>query len=199
MIAADRALWRERFDALGRFWSVGNILLAGGVAMAIVSGFSYYRGKSTAEAMGLLAANAVIRKSLADSSKAIEQRIDARYQSIAFAERASANARAIHQTARAKITLVSDTVVRIDSVLVDVPREIVREIAASDTLIAKQDVQLTLLTAQLRDLTADRDVWRHRALLDEEQIKRARPSRFGFRTGAAVGIITVVAIAAATR
>lgn len=173
------------------------------VASLIVAGVGYCTGQSHGEQIAREAATSTIRAALADSSQAIEARVNARYQAIAFAEKSRAAASDIHQQARTKIRVVSDTVLQVarvtDTVTVDVPREVVRLVQASDSLIAKQDTQIVLLTAQVRDLSADRDVWKHRALLDEDALKHARPARFGFKTGAIVGAGAVIALASLLR
>lgn len=195
MNAADGIARVLRYDEWRHHLNVGNVFLACGAALAIVAGFSYCQGKSTGEAIARESAIAVMRLAIADSSKVIEARVDARYQAIAFQDKAVAAARDLHTTSRDKIRVVSDTVLSVvratDTVRVDVPVEVVRAIQASDTLIARQDSLMALLRVQLADVTKDRDVWQHRALLDESAYSKARP-RFGIRTGVALGILATI-------
>jgi hypothetical protein len=190
MNAADRNRWRNTVDRVGDFVGRFQLAIMLAACVLLVGYCAGFHGRRS----GRDEAAAVMRAALADSSRVIEQRVDARYQAIAFAENASANARAIHQTARTKITVVSDTVVRIDTALVEVPREIVKVIQASDSVIATQDVQIDLLTAQVRDLADDRDVWKRRAMVDETELRHRSSSRFGMKSGFVLGVASVAAV-----
>jgi hypothetical protein len=203
MTAADRFRVNEFLDAGAAFVKRFNVALVAIIVLAGAGVFLWHSAKAEGERIGRGAAESVMRAMLADSSRVIESRVDARYQAIAFAEKAQTAAAASHQTARAKIVLVSDTVVQVnrvtDTIAVSVPREIVQEIAASDTLRRADSVAIALYRAQLLDVSKDRDVWQRRALLDEDALKRMRPSRFGFKSGATVGAIAVVAVVSLLR
>jgi gas vesicle protein len=203
MTAADRFRRMSRYDDWSHYLSLTNVLLVGGVTMLIVAGLTWRSGKAAGEAIGRGAANAFIVHALADSSRGIEAREVARHEAIHFAERAEQNARAIHQIAREKIRLVSDTVIAVvrstDTLRVDVPREVVTVIQASDSLHRADSTAIDLLHAQLADVSKDRDVWKHRALLDEDELKRVRPSRFGMKTGAVIGAVAVLAVGSLLR
>jgi hypothetical protein len=203
MTAADRARVNEFLDAGAAFVRRFNVALVMIIIVAAAGVFLWHSAKAEGERIGRGAAESVMRAMLADSARVIESRVDARYQAIAFAEKAQAAAAASHQTARAKIVLVSDTIVQIarvtDTIAVSVPREIVQEIAASDTLHRADSIAIALFRAQLVDVSKDRDVWQHRALLDEEALKRVRPSRFGFKSGAIVGAVAVVSLVSLLR
>lgn len=203
MTAADRFRVNEFLDAGAAFVKRFNVALVAIVVVVAMALFLWHSAKAEGERIGRGAAESVMRAMLADSARVIESRVDARYQAIAFAEKAQTAAATTHQTARAKIVLVSDTVVRIarvtDTIAVSVPREIVQEIAASDTLHRADSVAIALYRAQLVDVSKDRDVWQHRALLDEDALKRARPSRIGFKTGAVLGAASIIALASLVR
>lgn len=171
--------------------------------VGVVVLLGYCAGKSSGASDARTHVADSVRQVLADSSHAIEVRLTARQAALDFAQQASEAARAIHQPARAKIRVISDTVLSVvretDTVRVEVPREVVREIQASDTRHAADSVRIDLLTLQVRDLSTDRDTWQRRALLDEDVLKRSRPSRFGFRAGAIVGAVSIVALASLIR
>lgn len=203
MTAAQRAAWNARVDVVAAFISRCNAALVV-IAIALVIGVYLYRSaKSEGERIGRDAVHMVIVAALADSSRVIEARLGARRDSIDVAAMVSAAAREIYIPARAKIVLQSDTVVSVvrqtDTLRVEVPREIGQVIQAGDSLHRADSSQIVLLRAQLVDVTADRDVWKHRARLTEQALKDARPSRFGFKAGAALGAVSVVALVSLLR
>jgi hypothetical protein len=112
MTAADRFRVNEFLDAGAAFVKRFNVALVAIVVVVAMALFLWHSAKAEGERIGRGAAESVMRAMLADSSRVIESRVDARYQAIAFAEKAQTAAAASHQTARAKIVLVSDTVVQ---------------------------------------------------------------------------------------
>jgi hypothetical protein len=198
--AADGIARVLRYDAWSKYLTTLNMTV---VAILLVGGVGYCSGRSNGEQIGRQAVSAVIRTALADSSRAIEARVDARYQALAFAEQARTAASDLHTAARQTIRLVSDTVVSVvratDTLRVDVPVEVVQVIATADTLIARQDSTIALSKALVADLTKDRDVWQHRALLDEDELRRAKGPRFGLKTGVVLGVLASAALVSAFR
>ncbi len=199
MTAAERFAWLNRFDAARRYLNVGNVCLVGGVLLLVVAVSGYRSGKAKGEAIGRAAVNAVIVQALADSSRVIEAREHRRYDSLSVARATSEAARVAFAPLRQAVRIISDTVVSVvratDTLRVEVPKEIVREIQASDALHAADSLRIALTDAQLVDVSSDRDIWKHRALLDEETLKQVRAPRIGFKTGVVLGTLATLAVA----
>lgn len=176
---------------------------ARGVLIAVVGfvtlvGFAFCAGRSAGASGERSKMADSVRQVLADSSKAMERRMEARAPAIVTASARVDTVRIAYRAAAARIVPVSDTTVSIDggAPVSVVPASLVipplRLCAQLDTVTVLKD---TLVAAQLVDMTKDRNSWRDRAHLDEAQ----RGSRFGFKSGVVIGAAIVGLIVHAVR
>jgi len=151
--------------------------------------FTYCAGKSTGrnEERGRMADS--VRKVLADSSHRIETRIVHRTDTLTIVKQVATNERAAAHRAIQDVQRVIDSVPHADSLPTAL---VVPAIQTCAKALVADSIEVTVMAAQIADLTADRDVWKARALMDE---KAQHHSRFGLKTGIAIGA-TVVALAA---
>lgn len=128
-----------------------------------------------------------VRKVLADSSQHIEERIVWRTDTLRIVTQHAVAAR---HDAFQSIKAVKQ---RLDSLPSDsLPTELViPAIKNCVSALIADSIEVKVVAAQLDDMTKDRDVWKSRALMDEKQAKR---SRFGFKTGAVIGVLAAVAV-----
>lgn len=180
----------RRAAVFNRVRSIGAI----GLVLVVLVGFAYCAGHSAGASGERSAMADSVRRVLADSSKAIEHRLDARAPIIAQAKARVDTTRVAYRAAAAHIVPVSDTTVSIDGAapVSVVPASLVippiRLCAQLDTATTFSD---STVAAQLADMTRDRDTWRERAQRDEAQ----RGSRFGFKSGAVLGAAVVALLA----
>jgi hypothetical protein len=88
--------------------------------------------------------------------------------------------------------------VRLDSAILLAPPPIVNLIRSADAAIAadaaalvKSDLAFRAQAAELVATRAERDTWKQRAELAENELERRRPPRFGFKSGVAVATVTI--------
>lgn len=93
--------------------------------------------------------------------------------------------RTAYHAAADRVHVVSDTVLRVDSILVHVPMPVVQVIARCDSVVRADSLVIHAQVVQLGAMTDDRNVWRTRALFDEAHQERV--PRFGIKTGLAIG------------
>lgn len=182
MTAADRILVAgalERVRATARRWVPIACIATAALTAA------YCHGVTTGEVRIRTAMTDSLRHVLADSSKQIEARLAARAPTIVTAIARVDTVRVAYHAAAAHVAVVSDTVLRVDSVLVNVPMPVVQVIQRCESLVVADSIALHVVAAQLTDMTADRDAWRSRAQLDEANTPH--PSRFGFKAGLLTG------------
>lgn len=190
MNAVDRIAALQFWERARRWLARGGVFVVGCATVVLVS-FCAGRSSGVSAERGRIADS--VRKVLADSSRAIEQRLSDRAPKLVVAGQRVDTARAEYREAAKRIVPASDTSVSIDGAppVTVVPAALVipplRLCANLDTLTALRD---TLVAAQLADMTKDRNTWRDRALLDEAQ----RASRFGFKSGLAAGAVVVAII-----
>ena len=189
MNAADR-IWRagalEVAKLAAQRWTP---VVSGALALLV---FAYCTGEAHGKEAGRQAVAAETRKALADSSAAIEARIVARAPVLVHQSAIATRERILYRDAAAHVAVVSDTVLRVDTLLVNVPAPVVQVIARCDSTVTADSVTIVAVVAQLHDMTVDRNVWRDRALLDES--RRPRAPRFGFKAGAIAGAAVIVAV-----
>jgi hypothetical protein len=154
--------------------------------------FAYCSGRSAGERRIRTAVVDSMRHVLADSTRALEARLVADAIVTTHQSAIATRERIVYREAAAKVTPVSDTVLRVDSVLVHVPAPVVQVIARCDSVVTADSLTIVAVAAQLHDMTLDRDVWRARAELDERT--QPRPPRFGFKTGLGAGVVLVAAV-----
>lgn len=116
---------------------------------------------------------------------------------------AATRARAQFVDARQRVAVVDDTTLRVDSAIVSTVPPVVNLIRRADELAARDSIALAAAhidyvakVAELGAMTADRDGWKTRAELDEKELERRKPSRFGFKAGATVATITILVLKA---
>ena len=196
MMAADGIEHVLTVDAWRRVVSRFNTVV---VLLAVAGILGYCSGHARGEASARSAVADSVRKVLADSSKAIEARIEARAPSLLATAQQALAARAMHADARAKVIVVSDTVLRVDSVEVRVPVAVTQTIQRADTVILRDSLVLIPLRAQVADLTQDRDTWKRRALMDEVQLRTSSKFHFGFKSGVVAGIVGTAVLVSLVR
>ena len=182
---AAKRIWltglRERVTLqIYRWWPIALVL-------AVVGVLAYAQGVSA----GVAKEQARTVRVFAESSQVIEARIVARGAVAVKQANEATRQRIIYRDAAEHVRIVSDTVLRVDSVLVHVPMPVVREIIRCDSTVRADSLAFHVVAAQLDDMTHDRDTWRERALFDEQH--QPKPSRVGFKSGVAAGV-GVVAI-----
>lgn len=158
----------------------------------VAFGITFCAGDSHGRAAQRAATADSVRHVLADSSKAIEKRLAARAPMIDQAQARVDTARVRYRASAAKVQVANDTTLLIDAVPVPTLPAVAERIQSADSLVTTLTIKDSVGVAQLQDMTADRNTWRDRALLDEANA--SKPSRFGFKSGVAVGITVVVTI-----
>jgi len=127
-----------------------------------------------------------------DSSKHIEERIVYRTDTLRLAAKLADSTRhsAHHaiQNVQHYVEAVSDSGTTPDSLPTSL---VLPAIQTCTSALVADSIEVKVLDAQIHDLTADRDVWKSRAIMDE---KAAKPSRFGFKSGAVAGFLAAVAV-----
>jgi hypothetical protein len=189
MMAADRLRALHWWEQARQLLTRVNVFVVAGATVVLIA---YAAGHRQGEAKARTHMADSVRDVLADSSKAIEQRMASRAPVIAKAAANVDSARATYHTARTKVVIVSDTVLRVDSQYVSVPFPVVQVIQSGDSLEAAHVFRDSVTAAQLVDVTHDRDTWKARALLDEANTPKL--PRFGFTTGVVTGIAIVLAV-----
>lgn len=179
------AWWEQarRWLATSGLWVVG---------CAIVVWASYCAGDAHGATQVRTATADSVRRALADSSHAIEARLQARAPVLATVERHTDTVRVRYRADSARVVVVSDTTVRVDSLVVPVLPAIAERIRASDSLVTALSRLDSVHVAQLVDVTADRDAWKARAGLDESV--QPHPPRLGFRSGLVAGALVVLGV-----
>jgi hypothetical protein len=129
-------------------------------------------------------------KTLVDSAKHLETRIDTRAPVVQQTQHAATIAQAKHAAAArtfdAHVEILDDSTVRVDSgpPVHELPAALtIPEIRTARAALDTTAIALTVTAAQLTDMTADRDVWR--------RIATEKHSRFGLKTGLAIGASAV--------
>jgi hypothetical protein len=164
-----------------------------------------------------------IKKVLADSAKAIHARevadatgtlaavkAEARaHDSAVTAAYADSLARIRRSTARAAVTITSDTTVTVHDSSYAVPQGVTATIHQDDATIAADSLALRAaqldvqalgvvvdsLRVQLTDATADAANWKQTANVQAAQLAVSQPKhRFGFKSGVATGLGLAIAI-----
>lgn len=147
---------------------------------------TYCAGKSTGQSEERSRMADSVRHVLADSSRRIETRIEHRTDTLKIVQRVATQERHDAHQAIQDVQRVIDSVPHADSLPVSL---VVPAIQTCARALVADSIEVNVMAAQIDDLTKDRDVWRSRALMDEKQSH----SRFGLKTGVAIGA-TVVAV-----
>lgn len=186
MNAADWHLWITRIDRVRAFLMRANIAV---VELAVVAIMMFMFGRSNGRAVERSAVADSVRTVLADSSAAIEKRTKARapvlQQAVARVETLTVRQHA----AAARVQVLTDTTLLVDDVPVLTLPPIAERIRSDDALIRADSIALHIQGAQLTDVTADRDTWKR-----ADQLDAANKSRFGFKSGVAVGVAVVLTL-----
>lgn len=193
MTAAEQFARRERAEILRAVLTHPAVV---GATLGVIIGlaFAYCSGVSKGKADALGAVRDSVVKSIEAQQKVVEQNatVDSAIMERAIREGAASVAK--RATVAPRVVVVSDTVLRVDTQTVYVPQPVVQLIRADSGVIAAQAVELSAVHRYADDVTQDRDLWKHRALIDEAALKSHR-SRFGFKTGAVVGALAVGSLA----
>ena len=156
-----------------------DTLCALGLAAALVW-IGYYSGKQSEHASA--------GKVLADTIAKTEARLAVNAHAVDTLIVHTNLERMVYRNSPVKV--VNDTTLRVDSVLVHVPVPVVQVIARCDSLVTADSITIHAVVAQLADMTTDRDLWKQRALLDEQQKSRFG-LKFGLAAGAALALVVV--------
>jgi hypothetical protein len=163
-------------------------------SVCVAAGFGYCAGKrhqadaATRAQLDTLKAKA---HAVADSIPHAEHALAVAHVATAQADTVAAARTAEYHAARARVEITSDTSVTVDSgPPAAVLPPIVALIRSADNAIAADSIALRNTRVELVDMTADRDLWRTRAGLDEQQLELAKqlhPPRCGAKCGATLG------------
>ncbi len=178
-------------DAIKTVTSRVTARIALGVVLVASLALSYCQGKQAQRAADVSERADSMRKVDAAISKGAELRIDQRAPLIAKADTVAKDDRVKYEKAKTHVVIVSDTVIQVDSVTVDIPMPAVEVMRSAEETIRADSVLIAALHSQLADMEADRNAWYDRAHVDEQELKALKPSRFGFKTGLALGATAV--------
>lgn len=154
-------------------------------------GAMWFDGRATGRRQATTAMRDSVRKVQAHLSDSLEHKYHA--DSLASLKQDSAMQRQKkrYSDLRRPVKVLSDTAIAIihegDTTTWTVPKEIPALIRAADTVVIVDSLAIRAKVAEIDDLREDRDVWKRRAQNDEDQIREMKPSRFGLRTGMAIG------------
>jgi hypothetical protein len=165
--------------------------------LAIALTMAYCSGQSAGQQAGRMQGYTAAKRELAQQIAVTEAKLEQRAAAVARESQRDSAARAAHATVRRRVAVVTDSSVSIDGgppvpalpPLVDVVR-------SSDELHRRDDALLIAERAEKADLAVDRDLWKKRALICEEQLARTKPPRFGFMTGLGLGATLAAALVA---
>lgn len=162
-------------------------------AGAVVLAFALYcgglaRGERTT-AIGQIRAH---RDTVMDTVRVVEQRLRVDTVRVRETAQAAQDRRAAFDSAARAVAVLADSEPETPVALALPALQVCRQALAADTIAYRAVV------AELRDMTEDRDAQRKRAQDDERELNVGR-QRFGFRTGAAVGVAVVVMAARLVR
>jgi hypothetical protein len=177
---AERA---ARLDAAKRWLPVALLVIA--------SLFSYCGGLSRGKAQAQMDAYENARRALADTIATVRKVSVTDSVAAISSEKKAVASRVVHEAKREAVTVVSDTVLRVDTVLVNVPPPVVDLIRSSDETIRLDSVAYAALSQYAADLHRERDLWKQRAENAEQMLAATKRPRFGLRTGVVLGASAV--------
>jgi hypothetical protein len=184
--AADANRWRERVEWL-RVWLTRGNLVALVVAVLVVGG--YLRGRSDGRRKAEAEHYQAHRQRVLDTIRVIEQRLRVDTVRVRVAVAKADTSQRAFVVADSTVRAVADTSLVVPTPLV-LPALHACEVALDDkdAVIREKDHMLT-------DALRWGDEQQQRAILAEQELETQRPSRFGFKSGLALGIGIAVAIA----
>lgn len=98
-------------------------------------------------------------------------------------------ARKVYAAVRRSVEVISDTVLRVDTLVVRVPPPIAAVIRSSEERLRLDSIAYASLTQYAADLAHERDLWKRRAENAEAALREQKRPRFGLRSGALLGAI----------
>lgn len=161
---------------------VALILLAG-----CVLGATYCEGRSAGRSAERTAKHDAVRAAQFDTLKRLARDTADERRAVDSATTAVARADAVYRALTSRVTVVDDHTLTLDGIATTVPPLVVARIRADDALIAAEARKDTAQAAHLSTVSQIAAVEHHRAENDEAQIKDTKPSRFGLKTGLALG------------
>lgn len=192
MSSADRIAWIARIDALTPWLPRASVGVA---VVAVVLAWTFHAGRAAGANAERARTVDSVRTVIADSSKAIEQRMAVRAPLIVKADTAASVARAKHAAIAQRIVPVTDSTVSIDGaapVSVVPASLVIPEIRTCQAAMMADTIDAGLIRAQLAEMTDDRDKQRARWELDEANAPKI--PRFGFKSGLVAGVALVVSL-----
>ncbi len=169
--------------------------LALATLLVVAFGMTYCSGVSRGKSQASQAWRDSVRKVQAHAIDSLNVKHRADSMTAVETSRVADQKREKYVEARRPVRIKNDTtliVTRGDTTItVVVPPEVPLLIERADTVVIVDSLALRAKVAELVDVTAQRDTWKARALNDEAQIKEQKPSRFGLKTGMALGASVV--------
>jgi hypothetical protein len=196
MTAADRLAQLHIAETLRDAWSKSRWLI---VALLVATTLAYCDGSRHGAAVERLRVVDSVRSVFADSSRIIEQRLEAHAPLVQQAVARVDTIRVAYERAAEHVAehvaILDDSTVSVDSAppTHSLPASLViPELRVCAQLDTTSTAAIRVQAAQIADLTTDRNTWRDRALLDEANTPT--PPRFGLRTGIAIGATIAVVL-----
>lgn len=176
-----------------KFPALSSPVVVGAVALLIVGAFAFCAGERHVEhsdSLKQIAALHARRDTATDTIRVVEHRIVVDTQRVRVTVAVAQQATARFDTAAAALTAAADS-----GSTGTVPIALaLPPIEACHTAIVAKDSVIAAQATVIHDVTVDRDAWKTRALSDEAADKLRAPSRFGFKSGAFVGVAIVAAL-----
>lgn len=167
-----------------RGWWIVGVLVAFCVAIALVFNAGQDAGKRSAEADHYR----VLRDTVVDSIRVVEQRIKYDTIRVRVAEQHTAAAIVAFDSAAARVEAVADTSSVVPTSLVLPEIQTCRDMR--DSLL----VQLDIRKVYERDDADEIALQKRRADLAEAQLAKQKPPRIGFKSGVVAGVTVALAV-----
>ncbi len=165
------------------------------LVLIVAFGMTYCAGKSQGTSKANSAWRDSVRKVQAHAIDSLNAKHRVDSMTAVETSRVAEQKREKYVEARRPVRIKNDTtliVTRGDTTItVVVPPEVPLLIERADTVVIVDSLALRAKVAELVDVTAQRDVAIARYTNDEAQIKEMKPSRFGLKTGMALGATLV--------
>lgn len=188
MSAADEIAALERNAALIKRVRLGALILVGIVVLLVAGYCAGTHHAATRETAGQLAQLKAEHRTLVDTIHQVERRIVVDTQRVRSTAAKSDTTRGRSDSTTAAVLAMAATAPS-TSITAAVPA-----IHLCNDALAASDTEQIALRAELADMTEDRDAQTARADNDEEQMKKFKPPRFGFRSGVIVATTLTLAV-----
>lgn len=165
------------------------------LAVVLVAGASYLAGRRSGALGERQKARQEFLQHNADSLRIAAAASRATHDSAVTAERTDSVARAAHAVVRQRLTIVSDSSVRVDSgPMVSVPPLVIATIRRADDALAADSTAKLAVHAELVSVMHERDLWHARADTLEREVAEMQPPHCSWKCGAIVATTVVLAV-----